>query len=589
MDYCDSGSDSDSNSNSDSNSGSDSDFFVRLFRFSLLETNHHHIKRAKCFEDLQHDKLRWLCSPSCPPEPVFVVKSDSDAKYCLDCNSNGSILLRSNGEYMSSSASECIKPQFDVPGEDLVGQLKQALESMIKHYVSYMELTAINENKVVCYVTKQKGFFNLREWKIATFAKVEKLYCQDGDVRAHLPGLGKSCREVQVVSNSWKDALGEEEARKWEVEFRELHSKMNELKSCKERMSSLKEENEKCKKKVAELTKENEHFLNKLNSLRDEKKDLLNEYNQNRTEMDKLKQERSELYEENQRLRGRLNELTLGPGIESSFPQVQHIIERYEAIGDQTRKECAKYIRTTLEKNSQLEKCEKSLLPRFAHCVSFCILLESYKFVKKWLEKQFETLQKIFCLPDQRAAQRNCQTIFQEQFERTFKNLEKEGVREVNKSWRKCVEKMEPPFGPLVKNLLKDREEVDIITKLVEECLYCMWLCALARPELQPFPLCFESRVNLQNKLRSYPVKPSFSKERYGSENGCKDIGYFVWPSLLRLDTQQWMLPIFVCYAVKSSVESQPSNIKKLNASEKQDKKNCAQEEENAPPRSSEE
>ncbi|ETO02651.1 hypothetical protein RFI_34768 [Reticulomyxa filosa] len=146
---------------------------------------------------------------------------------------------------------------------------------------------------------------------------------------------------------------------------------------------------------------------------------------------------------------------------------------------------------------------EIAFLARFAHCVSFTILKLSYQFVQSYWDNQLEYLQKPFGFSNKQTAQKHLQTIFQQQFNSSFIQLYSQGRQFIT---------------------LKLKEQI------VEEN--------------ENFAYLFDSILNTTSK--HFKIQ----KEFLGKENGCNDIGYFTWPSLIRCDTNDLLdVPITACYA----------------------------------------
>ncbi|ETO09638.1 hypothetical protein RFI_27735 [Reticulomyxa filosa] len=83
--------------------------------------------------------------------------------------------------------------------------------------------------------------------------------------------------------------------------------------------------------------------------------------------------------------------------------------------------------------------------------------------------------------------------------------------------------------------------------KLIESCLRSMWSCVLSRPSLQIYPLMFTCDSQVNDEIQSRNIK--IVKEFLGNEDGCSNIGYFTWPSLIRCNTNELLhIPITACY-----------------------------------------
>ncbi|ETO27318.1 hypothetical protein RFI_09813, partial [Reticulomyxa filosa] len=216
-------------------------------------------------------------------------------------------------------------------------------------------------------------------------------------------------------------------------------------------------------------------------------------------------------------LKGKVHDLTIGVNIECEFPFVNKIVEDYTMISSNYRLNLTSEI---MNQSKTDEKIKGIFLARFAHCVSFTILKLSYQFVQSYWDNQLEYLQKPFGFSNKQTAQKHLQTIFQQQFNSSFIQLYSQGRQFITLKLKEQIVEENENFAYLFDSILNttSKQEDDKINNkknaLIESCLQNMWNCLLSTPSLQPYPLEF-----------------------LGKENGCNDIGYFTWPSLIRCDT----------------------------------------------------
>ncbi|ETO01171.1 hypothetical protein RFI_36268 [Reticulomyxa filosa] len=100
--------------------------------------------------------------------------------------------------------------------------------------------------------------------------------------------------------------------------------------------------------------------------------------------------------------------------------------------------------------------------------------------------------------------------------------------------------------------------------KLIESCLRSMWSCVLSKPSLKPYPLKFASNLQLNREIQSKNIK--IAKEFLGNNDDCDSIGYFIWPSLIRCDTNELLhIPITACYTNFDVIILNKNNILQSN------------------------
>ncbi|ETO02842.1 hypothetical protein RFI_34573 [Reticulomyxa filosa] len=257
-------------------------------------------------------------------------------------------------------------------------------------------------------------------------------------------------------------------------------------------------------------------------------------------------------------LRERICVLTVGIGIESEFPSMNKIVTTYEEISDNYRLNLTSEIIMQLEDNEKIQKkYAMSFLARFAHCISFSILLLSYQFVNQYWEDQLQYLQTLFGI-NKETAQRYFQTIFQEQFNSSFTQLHQKGEQFINSNLRELLIKENQHFGHLFGSTYSKMNSKK--NELIESCLQSMWSCVLSRPSLRPYPLTFASNLQLNREIQSKNIK--IAKKFLGNDNGCNSIGYFIWPSLFRRDTNELLhIPITACYTSFDVIVLNENNI----------------------------
>ncbi|ETO03441.1 hypothetical protein RFI_33968 [Reticulomyxa filosa] len=251
-------------------------------------------------------------------------------------------------------------------------------------------------------------------------------------------------------------------------------------------------------------------------------------------------------------LRGRICKLTIGVGAESEFPSINQIAITYEAISSNDRLNLTSEIIKQLKKDERINSMyEKSFLTRFAHCVSFTILKLSYQFVKSYWDQQLQYLQKPFGLSNEETAQRYFQTMFQEQFRSSLKQLCSRGKKTINSELKQEIIKENQNFTHLLNSIddqiaeQKGTSEINVNKdELIESCLQSMWSCLLSRPSLKPYPLMFTSNPQFNDKIKS---KNLAITEELSEQDDCNNIGYFTWPGLVRSDSGHLLYPVAAC------------------------------------------
>ncbi|ETO11975.1 hypothetical protein RFI_25401, partial [Reticulomyxa filosa] len=128
---------------------------------------------------------------------------------------------------------------------------------------------------------------------------------------------------------------------------------------------------------------------------------------------------------------------------------------------------------------------------------------------------------------------------FQEQFNSSFTQLHQQGKQFINLNLRELLIKENQYFGYLFDSTHSKTNSKK--NKLIESCLRSMWSCVLSKPSLKPYPLKFASNLQLNREIQSKNIK--IAKEFLGNNDDCDSIGYFIWPSLIRCDTNDNIKP----------------------------------------------